>query len=56
MFSFFKSTSELEKLEKSYKKLLKEAYDLSTINRTKSDQKTFEAEQIAIKIQELKKQ
>lgn len=56
MFSFFKRTSQLEKLEKEYKKILKEAFELSTINRTKSDEKTYEAEQIAIKIKQLKKQ
>ena len=55
MFSFFKNTSETEKLEKEYKRLLNEAYILSKTNRTKSDEKTYEAEQIAIKIKELKK-
>lgn len=56
MFSFFKTTTKLDKLEKEYKKLLKEAFELSKTNRTKSDEKTYEAEQIATKIQELKKQ
>lgn len=56
MFSFFKKTSELEQLEKKYKQLLKEAFDLSTSNRSKSDEKTYEAEQIATQIEQLKKQ
>lgn len=56
MFSFLKKPSELQKLEKEYQKLLQEAFELSTTNRAKSDEKTYEAEQIAIKIQALKKQ
>ena len=56
MFTFFKPKSPLKKLESNYKKLLKEAYELSTINRTKSDEKTYEAAQIAIQIQKIKEQ
>ncbi|GGF67079.1 Lacal_2735 family protein [Wenyingzhuangia marina] len=55
MFSLFKKTSPVEKLEQEYKRLLNEAFTLSKTNRTKSDEKTYEAEQIAIKIKELKK-
>ena len=46
MFGIFKKKTEVEKLQSKYKDLLKEAYDLSKINRSKSDQKTFEAEEI----------
>jgi hypothetical protein len=41
MFGIFKKKTEIEKLEIKYKALLKEAYDLSKTNRSKSDQKTF---------------
>ncbi|MGY6650179.1 Lacal_2735 family protein [Wenyingzhuangia sp. IMCC45574] len=54
MFSLFKKKSPLEKLEKEHKKILKEAFELSSVNRTKSDEKMYEAEQIATKLQELR--
>ena len=53
MFGIFKKKTELEKLEIKYKALLKEAYDLSKTNRSKSDQKTFEAEEISKQIEKL---
>ena len=53
MFGLFKKKSEKEKLQENYEKLLKEAYNLSTTNRKMSDQKTFEAEEIAKKIEKL---
>jgi TRAP-type mannitol/chloroaromatic compound transport system substrate-binding protein len=46
MFGLFKKKSEYEKLEEKYKALLKEAFELSTINRSKSDLKQAEAEEI----------
>ena len=55
MFGIFKKKTELEKLEIKYKALLKEAYDLSKTNRSKSDQKTFEAEEISKQIEILNK-
>ena len=55
MFGIFKKKTELEKLQSKYKALLKEAYDLSKINRSKSDQKTFEAEEIYKQIEILNK-
>jgi hypothetical protein len=55
MFGLFKKKTEIEKLEIKYKVLLKEAYDLSKISRSKSDQKTFEAEEVSKQIQILKK-
>jgi hypothetical protein len=42
--------SKKEKLEAKLKKLLEEAYQLSHTNRTKSDEKTAEAEELRIQI------
>jgi len=55
MFRIFKKKTEVEKLQSKYKALLKEAYDLSKINRSKSDQKTFEAEEVYKQIELLNK-
>ena len=55
MFGIFKKKTEVEKLEIKYKALLKEAYALSQTNRRKSDQKTFEAEEISKQIEILNK-
>ena len=54
MFGLFKKKTEVEKLEIKYKALLKEAYDLSKTNRSNSDQKTFEAEELSKQIEALK--
>tara|TARA_B100000767_G_scaffold257137_1_gene264756 strand:+ start:524 stop:700 length:177 start_codon:yes stop_codon:yes gene_type:complete len=56
MFGLFKKKSPLEKLEIKYQELLKEAYKLSTSNRTQSDAKTFEANEVLKQIDLLKKQ
>ena len=53
MFKIFKGKSELEKLYAKHKLLLTEAHKLSTVNRTKSDEKIGEAEAILEKIAEL---
>jgi len=55
MFSFFKKKSEVEVLQEKYQKLMKESHRLSTIDRAAADQKYAEAENIAERIQELKK-
>lgn len=55
MLSFFTKKSPIQKLEKELNHLLEEAFKLSSINRKKSDEKIYEAEQIAIKLQELRK-
>ena len=55
MFGIFKKKTEIEKLENKYKSLLKESYDLSKISRSKSDKKTFEAEEVSKQIELLKK-
>ena len=54
MFGIFKKKTETEKLEIKYKALLKEAYDLSKTSRSKSDQITFEAEEVSKQIEILK--
>ena len=41
--SLFKRKSKKEKLEKKYREKLEEAYKMSTINRSKSDELTYEA-------------
>ncbi|NJB82236.1 Lacal_2735 family protein [Wenyingzhuangia aestuarii] len=54
MFSFFKKKNPIDQLESKYRILLKEAHQLSTINRSKSDAKIAEAELIAEEIEKLK--
>ena len=54
MFGLFKKKTEVEKLQSKYEALLKEAFELSKINRSKSDQKTFEAEEVSKQIEKLK--
>lgn len=55
MFGLFKKKSKVEKLEVKYKKLLEEAHKLSTINRSKSDEKMFEANEVLKEIDQIKK-
>jgi len=53
MFGFFKKKTKKEKLQLEYKTLLKEAFNLSKVDRKKSDQKTFEANQILDQLNDL---
>jgi len=53
MFGLFKQKTEIEKLNLQYKKLLEEAYKLSTSNRKLSDLKTAEANVLLEKIDQL---
>jgi len=53
MFGLFKSKE--EKLQKRYKKLLKESFELSKINRAASDKKQVEAQKVLNQIEALKK-
>ncbi len=46
MFGLFKKKTEVEKLDVKYRKLLAEAHQLSSTNRTKSDSKMQEAEEV----------
>lgn len=53
MFGLFKKTSEVEKLQKKYKKLMEDAYKLQSINRSDSDQKYLEADAVLKEIEAL---
>jgi len=53
MFNLFKKKSEAEKLNEKYKKLLKEAHTLSTSNRTASDAKYAEAQEVLKQIEKI---
>jgi hypothetical protein len=53
MFGLFKKKSPLEKLEDQYKSVMKEAFDLSKVNRSAGDTKYAEAEEIQKKIDQL---
>jgi len=55
MFGLFKKKTEEEKLQKKYDTLIEESYKLSTINRTKSDEKQFEANEVLKQIDNLNK-
>ncbi len=50
MFGLFKKKTAKEKLQKEYEKLQKEAFRLSTINRTESDKVAAMADEIARKM------
>lgn len=51
----FGSGNSKEKLQKQYNKLMQESFDLSTVNRKKSDIKRAEAEEIGKQLDELEK-
>ena len=55
MFGLFKKKSPIEKLTAKREKLLQEAFDLSKSNRSASDKKMKEAEDIAQEIEALEK-
>lgn len=52
MLNIFKK-SPIKKLDKEYKKLMKEGFELSRINRSESDKKYADADRILQKIKEL---
>ncbi|MFQ3297289.1 MAG: hypothetical protein ACI9JT_000951 [Polaribacter sp.] len=54
MFGIFKKKSEVDKLQDKYKKVMEEAYKLQSINRTDSDLKYKEADDILKEIDALK--
>lgn len=56
MFSLFKKRSEIDKLNATYLKLMKEAREISQRNRTAGDAKYAEADDILKKIDALKQQ
>jgi len=53
MFGLFKKKSPKEKLEKKYEQLQQEAFELSKTNRTLSDQKQAEAQEVLKEIEAL---
>jgi hypothetical protein len=55
MFGLFKKKTNAEILNDTYKKLLEEAFKLSTTNRKESDSKYAEADAILKEIEQLKK-
>lgn len=55
MFGIFKKKTARQKLQKKYELLLKEGYDLSTSDRTKSYLKIAEAQEVLAEIEELAK-
>ncbi|GAA4326514.1 hypothetical protein GCM10023115_38850 [Pontixanthobacter gangjinensis] len=54
MFGLFKKKSEVEKLEIKYRNLLEEAHRLSTSNRSLSDEKMYEANEVLKEIDKIK--
>ena len=55
MFKLFRKKSEVEKLESTFKKLMREWHELSSINRKLSDEKYAMAQALIPKIDLLKK-
>lgn len=53
MFNLFGKKSNLITLQKQYKKLQEEAYNLSKTNRSASDKKVVEAEEVQKQIVQL---
>ena len=52
----FRKKTKVEKLQDKYDLLMKEGYRLSKINRTESDNKYFEANELLLEIESLEKQ
>ncbi|MGB7345293.1 MAG: Lacal_2735 family protein [Pirellulaceae bacterium] len=53
--AMFGSGNSKEKLQEKYNKLMQESFELSTVNRKKSDFKRAEAEEIGKQLDELEK-
>ncbi len=53
MFGLFKKKSKKEQLNKKYQKLLAEAHQLSHTDRTASDKKLAEAEELLKQIEQI---
>jgi hypothetical protein len=54
MFNIFKRKSNKERLNQQYKILLKEAFELSKVNRAASDEKIAEANLVLEQIEKIK--
>ena len=55
MFNLFRKKTEIEKLETTFKKLMGEWHELSSINRKLSDEKYAMAQALIPRIEQLKK-
>ncbi|TVP46095.1 MAG: Lacal_2735 family protein [Mongoliibacter sp.] len=55
MFGLFKKKTEIEKLQEEYKQLLEKSHKVSHSNRTEADKLMAQAEDVANKIDDLKK-
>lgn len=55
MFGLFKKTSEADRLQKQYEKLMAESHRLSTTNRSASDLKMAEANKVMDQLEALNK-
>lgn len=55
MFNLFRKKSEVEKLESTFKKLMNEWHELSSINRKLSDEKYAMAQALIPRIEKLKR-
>ena len=53
MFRIFKKKTEKEKLSAQYNKLMKEAFELSKVNRARSDEKYTEAHALRDRLDQL---
>jgi len=53
MFGIFKKKTEKQVLQAKYEKLMKEAFELSRINRTAGDKKYSEADEVLKKIESM---
>lgn len=56
MFGLFKKKTEKEKLQEQYNDLMKEWHSLSSTNRSESDKKYAEAQEIMTQLELLQKQ
>ena len=54
MFGIFKKKTAVEKLEEKYIKVMEEGFKLQSINRSDSDEKYLEADNILKEIEKLK--
>ncbi len=54
MFGLFKKKSKVQVLQKKYEKLMSQWHELSSINRTESDKKYAEAQEVLKEMEILK--
>mgnify|MGYP000361907287 CR=1 FL=1 len=53
MFGLFKKKTDVEKLQEKYKKVMEEAFKLQSINRSDSDKKYLEADNLLKQIEQI---